>query len=131
MAPNSGRETPISASKLVNGNQEAALQLKSAHLIMCFDCAACPTAHKWCQLDAVQVWNFDARRQVAATAAAAAAAAHLRSLLKLGCQAVADVVARDVACAAPAEWSLCTQALLIMYRATPPTRNVCSRMFGL
>ena len=46
--------------------------------IMCFDGAACPTAHKWCQLDAVQVGNFDARRQLAATAAAdAAAAAHL------------------------------------------------------
>jgi len=59
-------------------NQETALQLKSAHFIMCFDSAACPTAHKWCQLDAVQVGDFDARRQLAATAAAdAAAAAHL------------------------------------------------------
>jgi len=39
-------------------NQETALQLKSAHLIMCFDCAACPTAHKRSQLDAVQVGNL-------------------------------------------------------------------------
>ena len=41
--------------KRCEGNQEAAL---SAHLIMCFDCAACPTAHSWCQLDAVRVGNF-------------------------------------------------------------------------